>query len=143
MVYKRNIRRASYTILISVLVFGCIPNGALSAMDEKFSASESNKENNETKKMRDNLIGLIEEKVEGVLLSKEKTNKIKGLVNSSEFDVYKDQFNKILKKDNAAKVIYALFNYPDSIERLKVLFSDNSLFNSILKVIMHQRLLQH
>ena len=130
MVYKRNIRRASYTILISVLVSGCIPNGALSAMNEKFSASESNKENNETKKMRDNLIGLIEEKVEGVLLSKEKTNKIKGFVNSGEFDVYKDQFNEILKKDNAAKVIYALFNYPDSVERIKVLFSDNSLFNS-------------
>lgn len=98
MVYRRNVRKVFYTILISVLVCGNIPNGSLSAMDEKFSASESNEENNETKNMRDNLIGLIEEKVESVLLSKEKTNKIKGLLNSGEFDVYKGQFNKILEK---------------------------------------------
>ena len=59
MVYRRNVRKVSYAILISVLVFGNIPNGALSAMDKVFPVSESNEENNEIKDMRDNLIGFI------------------------------------------------------------------------------------
>ena len=66
-------------------------------------------------------------------MSKEKTNKIKDLVNRGEFDVYKDQFNEILDKNDATEVIYALFNYPESTEGMNVLFSDSSLFNSIFE----------